>query len=139
MDAATAARDLHVGDAGRAQLLLLVTRATEYRVRVRVDEAGREHAAVAIDECRERMRTPQRGLRSDVDDRLGVHEHGDLLPHRRVGHLASTASTTRTGAGDDLPRVDEQQLPTHARGRAWPITSRTRERRSGAWASPRQA
>ena len=59
VNAAAAPRDLHVGHAGGAQLLLLIPRAAEDGVRMRVGETWREHAALAVDDRRARMRGAQ--------------------------------------------------------------------------------
>ena len=72
VDAAAAPRDLHVGNARGAKLLLFVARAAEDRVRVRVDEAGREHAACAVDRRGARMLAAKRLLVAHLGDDVAV-------------------------------------------------------------------
>ena len=84
VDAPALPRDLHVIGTGGAALLLLVARLAEDRVRVRVDEPRREHAAAAVDD-RAPMRTRARAhrARADLRDPLAVHRHRDVLAHAR--------------------------------------------------------
>ena len=139
VDAPAPSRDLQVVDAGRAQLLLLAPCTAEDRMGVRVDEARREHATGAVDDRGVGVRRTQLRGGSDRGDETIANEEGAVRHDAGVAQLDADARPRRAGAGDDLPRADEEERARHASGRAWPITSRTRERRSGAWASPRQA
>ena len=49
MDSPSAPRNFHVSYAGGALLLLLVARPAEYRVRMGIDETGRQNASPAVD------------------------------------------------------------------------------------------
>ncbi len=141
LDTSAALRDLLVRDAGCAQLLLLVARAPEHRVSVGVDEAWREDATAAVDDGRVPRVRAKLALRRDGGDGVTVHEHRHAGANAGVGHLGATARSRWTGARHDLACVKEEKCRRHATtsgaGRA--ITSRTRESRSGACASPRHA
>ena len=140
VDAPAALRNLHVGHARRAQLLLLESRPAEDGVRVRVHEARSEHTTLAVHHACLRVRRAEGPLLVHGGDAILLDEYRDTLAHDRVAHLRAAPSASRPGAGDDLRRVDEQQPGRrHAAAVGRPITSRTRDKRSGACASPRQA
>jgi len=61
-----------------------------------------------------------------------ANEEGPTSHDGRIAHFRTDAAAWRSGAGDDLARADEEERARHATGRACPITSRTRESRSGA-------
>jgi hypothetical protein len=134
VNASASRRDLHVSETGRAELMLLVPGTAEDRMRVRVDEAGGEYAAGTVDALRIGVVVLQFGRRTQRHDAVitrrdrGIREDGD------VRHLDPAASARGAGARDNLSRADEQ--PVHG---SYAITSRTRESRRGAWASPRHA
>jgi hypothetical protein len=129
VDPSAAARDLHVVEARRSQLLFLEARLAEDGVGVRVDEARREHAVGAIDARRVPISVLQVRLRPNLHDPLAVDGHGDAGHNAGVIHLTPAPGSRRPLTGDDLGGVDEQVR--HA------ITSLTRDNLSGACASPR--
>ena len=134
VDAAATPGDLHVAHAGGPQLLLLVARPAEDGVGVRVHEARREDAAAAVHAIGVGELALEPVARPDGDDPFPRDRHRRAGEHAGVPHLGAPAGARRSGAGDDLARPDEEEpAAAHA------ITSRTRERRSGACASPRQA
>jgi hypothetical protein len=110
VDAATLPRDLHVADAGRAQLLLLVARASEHGVRVRVHEPRREQLPRAVHALGVGVLVLERGLRADGHDPSRLDEHRRADRQARVAHLRAAPRAGRAGAGGDLPRVDEEPL-----------------------------
>jgi len=142
VDPSPAPRDLHVRDAGGTLLLLLVARATEDGVRVRVDESRGEHSAFAVYHvgARARGRGGEGGLRAHLHDLPFLHQDPCTRQDTRIPHLGADPGTGGSGAGDHLRGIDEKQPVRHqAVGCGRPITSSTREKRNGAWASPRQA
>ena len=108
MDAAAAPRDLHVVESVGAQLLLLEPRLAEDGVRVRVDEAGREHSAAAVDDLGARVRILEIACGSDRGDPPVAHGDRGVPQNSGIAHLGAAARSRGAGAGDDLRRVDEE-------------------------------
>jgi hypothetical protein len=105
---------------------------------VRVDESRHQHAAATID-LMSILKTLAQG-RNGVDrgDLRTDDRDADVGSNTGVVHFGAAPRARRTGARDHLRRVHEQgRLARASRGHA--ITSRIRERRIGAWASPRHA
>jgi hypothetical protein len=73
VNAAAPPRDLHVIEAGRAELLLLIAWSSENGVRVRVHESGGEEPARAVDVIDVRKRLLELSLRPDGGDLVAAH------------------------------------------------------------------
>src|SRR4051812_47015554 len=99
MDASTAARDLHVSNAGRTKLLLLVARPAEDRVCVGVDEAGSKYALSAVDDAGKWVGIAEGDLVIDGEDGSLVDEHRGARAHDGICHFVPTPRAPGTRAG----------------------------------------
>src|SRR2546425_1005781 len=79
----------------------------EYRVRMAVDESGKNDAA-HFDDVSGLVGSLRAG--TDPGDALAVDEDRRIAQHFDLGHLAPASSTRRTTTGDHLARADEQRL-----------------------------
>jgi hypothetical protein len=116
--------DLHVRHARRAQLLLVVARPAKDRVRVRIDEAWREHTTLTVDALSIGVLALKLVRHPDLSDAITDNEDGDTAAHLRIAHFGAATRPRGAGAGDDLGCVEEEKA--HA------TTSRTRDSVSGA-------
>ena len=76
MDAAAARRDLHVIEARSAHLLLIRARATEDRVRVRIDETRHKNATSTVDFLSVAIALAELGLWTNLRDAIVDDRHG---------------------------------------------------------------
>ena len=137
VDAAAAPRDLHVVEPRGAHLLLLVARAAEDAC---VCESTNPGVSTPLPQSISVARGIPRAQRSrdvDRDDPPPSDGDGDAGANAGVAHLRAAPRARRAGAGDDLRRIDEDESAADRVAHA--ITSRTRDSRSGACASPRHA
>ena len=109
MNTSAATGDLHVADSRRSHLLLFVSRASEDRVSVRIDEPRGNQALAAVDDlC---IRVP--GLDfiscSDRDDLFALDCNGRVLEDSGIPHFGSPPCSRRAGAGDYLACVSEER------------------------------
>jgi len=103
VDPATAARDLQIAHAGGPELLLLVPRAPEDGVRMRIDEAGGEHALLAVDHLGAGMRRPELGVGGHREDApVRADRHTRALPNPGVPLLHPAAGAGRPGTRHHL-------------------------------------
>ncbi len=102
MYSAAASRDLHVRSAGGTKLLLLISRATEYRMSVRIDESGSEHGTGAIDLARIRELSTEIFLRAGGGDAFVIDANYPSFLNTGVGHLTTFARAGRSSACRDL-------------------------------------
>jgi hypothetical protein len=82
-------------------------------VGVRIDEAGREDAALAVDAGGRRVLAFELILRADGDDPFAIGCDGGVREDAGVAQLGCAARARRAGAGDDLSGVDEESLRWH--------------------------
>jgi hypothetical protein len=136
MNSTAAPRDLHVADPCGAKLLLLVSRAAEDRMRMRIDETWRENAATAVDTLGAGKLARELALGGDCSNEVVFNRDTDAGENSRILHFGAAPRSRRPGTRYDLRSIDEEQL-RHANGAA--ITSRTRDSLMGACASPRHA
>src|SRR5262249_54092562 len=128
--------DLHVIETGRAELGLVVSRTAENAMGVRIDQPRHQDTAAAVYFARPRKAGTEVGERLDRRDPFALDGDSNIRADRGVGHLRTAPRATGTSARDALGGVGEDERLvriTHA------ITSRIRDSRSGACASPRQA
>ena len=116
-DAAAVGGDLGVGRAGEPPPQLVAAIAGEHRVGVGIDEAGDDGAAVRVDDDgvvgeRARPRAPV-GSRADEDDRPVDRRRSPRAAAAGVG-LPRADARRRTGAGQDLGGVVDQEVRDHA-------------------------
>ena len=110
VNAASPAGDLHVVHAGGSHLMFGKPRRAEHAVRVRVDERRRQDSAATVDVRRIAKLRPEVLLSSDSDDPIAADGDRGASQYFQRAHLDATPSAWTAGAGDDLRRVDEQQL-----------------------------
>ena len=114
MDPPTLLRDLHVSGTGGAQLLLIVTRTPEYRVRVRVNKSRRNHSARAIHTLGAWICALDIVGRADRRNARTIYRDSDVPTRTRIRHLRAAPSARRTGAGHNLRRVMKYDSSRHA-------------------------
>src|SRR6267378_1475335 len=106
----------------------------EHRVRVAVDEAGKQdpgdlhyrHIPLHVTRC-----TLHVLVRTDCGDALAFDQHGDVLQHLQVRQFATAAGTSGSATRHDLPGTDEEGLQSCAP----PSPSRIGRRIPWRWAA----
>ena len=93
--------------AKRATLLIIEPRGAEYRVRMAVNESGKNDAA-DFDDVSGLVGSLR--ARTDPGDARAVDEDRRITQHFDLGHLAPASRTRRTTTRDHLARADEQRL-----------------------------
>ena len=113
-DAAASLVDLEVRRAPRAHLELVLPRAEEHGVRVRVDEARDDRALARVELGRRMKARPQVRFRTDGDDRVVLHGDRGLRENLDLPH-ARPAARNGAAAGRDLARIPDEQVDRFVR------------------------
>src|SRR5436190_24140962 len=116
MDTPAAPRDLHVVQSRGPHFVLVRAWRAEDRVRVRVDERGRDDPARAVDPFSVPESLLQVATWANGGDAFSAHRHGAVLDDLEDAHLGAPARRRWPRARDNLPCIDEDQLALGARG-----------------------
>jgi glycine/D-amino acid oxidase-like deaminating enzyme len=102
-------RGVSVLEAG-AELVLLEPRLAEHGVGVRIDEAGSENTASAIDYFGVGIGVLDITRRTDHRDAASADGDGGVPKDSGIAHLLSFARSRGAGAGHQLRCVDEEEI-----------------------------